>query len=92
VLSELLGVSGRLMLRALINGTSTPAQMANLAKRSFVRRWPSWNALSKAGFTDHHRFLLGMQLERVEQVERDIAKLDQRINASWLRTRSSSRV
>ena len=32
VLSELLGVSGRLMLRALINGTSTPAQMANLAK------------------------------------------------------------
>ena len=81
VVSELLGVSGRLMLRALINGTSTPAQMANLAKRRLRKKMAQLERALEGRVTDHHRFLLGMQLERVEQVERDIAKLDQRINA-----------
>jgi transposase len=81
VLSELLGVSGRLMLRALIDGSSTPAQMANLAKRRLRKKMAQLERALEGRVTEHHRFLLGMQLDRVEQVERDIAKLDERINA-----------
>ena len=38
VVSEVLGVSGRLMLRAILDGKSTPEEMANLAKRSMRKK------------------------------------------------------
>jgi transposase len=38
VASDVLGVSGRDMLRALIEGRQTPAQMADLARKSLRLR------------------------------------------------------
>ncbi len=81
VVSEVLGVSGRLMLRAILDGKSTPEEMANLAKRSMRKKIAQLALALDGRVTEHHRFLLGMQLDRVEQIERDIAKLDERIDS-----------
>ena len=41
VASDVFGVSGRAMLRALIDGTRSPAEMADLARRRMRSKlWP----------------------------------------------------
>ena len=81
VASNVFGVSGRLIVRALIAGTATPEMMAKLAKGK-LRSKTAELALALDGRIDaHHRFLLEMQLERVEQVEASIGRLDERIDA-----------
>jgi len=81
VMSEVMGVSGRLMLRALLEGKQTPEEMANLAKRSLRKKIAQLALALEGRVSDHHRFLLGMQLDRIERIEADIKKLDERIDA-----------
>jgi transposase len=80
VMSDVFGVSGRRMLRALLEGTTTPEQMAQLARASLRKKIPALSAALDGRVEEHHRFLLGMQLERLEQVETSIAKVDCRID------------
>lgn len=80
VASDVFGVSGRRMLRALLDGVSTPQEMAELAKGSLRKKMAALAAALEGRVEDHHRFLLGMQLDRLEQVETVIAKLDLRID------------
>lgn len=80
VASDVFGVSGRAMLRALIEGTTSPEQMAQLA-RGRLRQKSARLVLALEGeLQEHHRYLLRMQLERVERIESDIAQLDGRID------------
>jgi transposase len=79
VASDVFGVSGMAMLRALIEGTATPAEMAGLA-RGVLRRKEADLVLALDGcLADHHRYLLGLQLRRIEAAENDVAALDARI-------------
>ena len=80
VASDVFGVSGMAMLRALIDGTATPAEMAGLA-RGVLRRKEADLVMALDGcLAEHHRFLLRLQLRRIEVVESDIAALDQQIS------------
>jgi transposase len=80
VASDVFGVSGMAMLRALIDGTATPAEMAGLA-RGVLRRKEADLVMALDGcLAEHHRFLLRLQLRRIEVVESDIAELDQQIS------------
>jgi transposase len=79
-MSDVFGVSGRAMLRALIEGQAPVEAMADLA-RGQLRRKRSDLILALEGRTEeHHRFLLAAQLRRLEAIEQDIAALDVRIN------------
>jgi transposase len=79
VASDVFGVSGMAMVRALIEGSATPAEMAGLA-RGRMRRKQLDLALALDGCVEeHHRFMLAMQLRRIEAGEREIEALDQRI-------------
>ena len=79
VASDVFGVSGRAMLRALIVGEASPEAMADLA-RGLLRRKRDDLILALDGrLEEHHRFLLAMQLRRLEAIEADIAVLDRRI-------------
>ena len=79
VASDVLGVSGRHILRAMLEGKQTPAQMAELAKGALRRKIPALAESLKGGVNDHHRFMLKALLEQVEGAERQIAAFDQRI-------------
>lgn len=80
VASDVFGASGRRMLRALLDGTLTPEQMADLAKGRLRAKLVALAAALDGRVEEHHRFLLGMQLERMEEVEATIKKLDARID------------
>jgi transposase len=80
VASDVFGASGRRMLRALLDGTLTPEQMADLAKGRLRAKLVALAAALDGRVEEHHRFLLGMQLERMEEVETTIKKLDARID------------
>ena len=80
VASDVFGVSGRAMLGALIEGSSTPTEMAALA-RGALRKKQEKLALALHGrVEDHHRFMLRIQLDRVDRIIGDIAVLDERID------------
>ena len=80
VASDVFGVSGLLMLRALLEGTSTPQEMAGLAKGRLREKIPDLELALEGRMDFDHRFLLGLQLERLERVDVDIAKVDERID------------
>ena len=79
VASDVLGVSGRDVLRAIIEGTQTPAQMAELARGALRRKIPALAEALTGGANGHHRFMLKALLEQVEGAERQVAAFDARI-------------
>lgn len=80
VASNVFGVSGMAMLKALLAGESTPQQMAQLAKRRMRSKIPQLELALDGKLQEHHRFLLEMQLARLEQLDEHLARLDQRID------------
>ena len=79
VATDVFGTSGRLMLRALIEGKSTPQEMAELAQKRLRSKIPQLELALEGKLEEHHRFLLKLQLDRLERVERDLGALEQRI-------------
>jgi len=82
VASDVFGVSGRAMLRALIEGTSTPHEMADLARGALRRKLEPLARALHGKLAEHHRFLLRMQLGRVERIEADVGQVDAQIDAA----------
>lgn len=79
VASDVLGASGRDMLRAIIGGEGDPVVLANLARQRLREKIPQLQEALLGGVTEHHRFLLKMLLEQIEFLEGHIARLGQRI-------------
>jgi transposase len=79
VATDILGVSGRAMIRALIAGEQDPARLADLARRR-LRAKTELLVLALTGqVSDHHRFQLRGLMEQVERLDRGIEQLDGRI-------------
>jgi transposase len=79
VASDVLGASGRAMIRALIAGQDDPGQLAELAKRRLRGKIPALQQALHGRVTEHHRFLLRALLEQIESLEGLIARFDARI-------------
>jgi transposase len=79
VASDVLGKSGRDMLRAIVNGESDPIKLAELARQQLRKKIPQLQEALYGEVQDHHRFLLGMLLEQVEFLEGQVEKLNRRI-------------
>src|SRR6516162_10213547 len=80
VASDVFGVSGRAMLRALIEGRASVEAIADLARGQLRRKRSDLILALEGRMEEHHRFLLATQLRRLEAIEQDIAALDLRIN------------
>jgi hypothetical protein len=79
VASNVFGVSGQVMLKALIEGNASPEAMATLAKGKLRRKHDDLVLALDGRMEEHHRFLLTIQLRRLEAAEQDIEALDRRI-------------
>jgi hypothetical protein len=79
VAADVFGLSGQLMLRALIEGKASPQEMAELAKGRMRAKIPELEPALEGKLEEHHRFLLRLQLQRLEAAEKDLAVLEQRI-------------
>ena len=81
VASDVLGVSGREMIVALIAGQVSPEAMAQMARRRLREKIPQLTEALSGKMTDHHRFMLKMLMEQVNWLEKQIEQFDQRIEA-----------
>jgi transposase len=81
VATDVLGVSGRAMLEALIAGQEDPEQLADLARRKLRTKIPALQVALHGCVTEHHRFLLRLLLDQVTQLEAWIARVSERIAA-----------
>src|SRR3954466_14384651 len=79
VVSQVFGVSGRAMLKALIENTATPQELADLARRKLRRKLEPLALALDGRLSEHHRYLLAFHLRRVEAIEADLRALDERI-------------
>jgi len=79
VVSDLLGVSGRAMIAALIQGETDPVKMANLARRRLRQKIPVLEQALVGKVRGHHRFLLQTHLDHLTYLESLIERLNQRI-------------
>lgn len=80
VASDVLGVSGRAMIRAIIDGQDDPARLAEEARRSLRGKIPELKRALLGQVTDHHRFLLRVLMDQIDALEGLIARLDERID------------
>lgn len=79
VACDVFGVSGQLMLKALLEGKASPQEMAQLAKRRLRSKIPELELALEGKLEQHHRFLLRLQLDRLQAVEQDLITLEQHI-------------
>jgi transposase len=79
VATDVFGVSGLLMLHALVEGKATAQEMAELAKKQLRKKIPELELALEGKVEEHHRFLLRVQLRRLRAVEEDLGILEQRI-------------
>jgi transposase len=82
VASDISGVSGRLMLQALVDGQRDPAALAELAKRRLRAKIPALTEALTGRFSEHHAFLTRMYLEVIDQRTQQIEQLNARIDAA----------
>lgn len=78
VVSDLLGISGRALLRGIIAGESDPERL--LAATTGLLRSPHERLIEglRGSPTEHHRFLLRLHLEQIEALEKAIKQLEGR--------------
>src|SRR4051794_353972 len=77
VITDILGVSGRAMIEALIAGETDPGTLAELADR---RLKASREAL-RGRVTDHHRFLLRLHLGQIDALTAAAERVDRQVDA-----------
>jgi transposase len=82
VASDVLGVSGRAMIRAIIDGQEDPERLADLAKRRLRGKIPELRRALAGRVTEHHRFLLRALMDQIESLEGLIARFEARIEAA----------
>jgi transposase len=81
VASDVLGVSGRAMLKALVAGERDPEALADLAQARLRKKIPQLQQALRGHFTSHHATLIGLILDHIEHLERSIAALDTEVEA-----------
>ncbi|MFJ9352928.1 IS110 family RNA-guided transposase [Streptomyces mirabilis] len=79
VASDIMGVSGRTMLEALIHGERDPQTLAELAKRKLRNKIPQLTEALTGRFRAHHAFLTRLHLDHYDQLTDAIGQLDARL-------------
>ncbi len=81
VARDVLGSSGRAMLEALVQGTSDPAVLAELARGRMRAKLPALRQALAGHFRPHHAFLAIQILAHLDHLEGTVATLSERIAA-----------
>jgi transposase len=80
VATDVLGISGRAMLQALLSGEQQPAQMAELAKGRLRQKKAELALALEGRFRPHHARLLTRILEHIDFLDESIAECGEEID------------
>jgi transposase len=81
VISDVIGLSGRAMIEALIAGESDPERLAQLAHRRIKAPPEALREALRGRVTRHHRFLLRLHLQQIDAINAAIGEIDQEVDA-----------
>jgi transposase len=81
VISDILGLSGRRMIEALIAGETDPEVLAALAHRRIKATPDELEAALRGRVTRRHRFLLRLHLQQIDAIDAAIEEIDQEVDA-----------
>ena len=79
VATDVMGVSGRAMLQAILGGTTDPAVLAELAKGRLRKKRDKLEQALAGRVSDHHRLLITIHLELIDSQDEAIERLSQQI-------------
>jgi transposase len=80
-ISDIMGLSGRKMIEALIAGVSDPELLAQLAHRRIKASPAELREALRGRVTAHHRFLLRLHLQQIDAIDNVIGDIDQEVDA-----------
>lgn len=80
VATDIMGVSGRAMLEAMVQGTTDPAVLAELAKGKLRKKLPALRQALAGRVRAHHGFLLSQILGKIDFLDETIATLTAEID------------
>jgi transposase len=81
VVTDLLGLSGRRILDALVKGETTPAVLAALADGRIRATGEELTAALHGRVTSHHRFLVKLHLDQIDAIAQAIASIDNEVDS-----------
>jgi transposase len=84
LVTNIMGVSGRLMLDAILEGNASPSEIAELAKGKLRRKRQELETALVGVVKPHHRLLLALHLEQIDLLDEQIARLSQEITERLL--------
>jgi transposase len=79
VATDTLGVSGRLMIVAIVGGQQDTEQLAQVARGRLRRRLPEFQLALEGRVSDHHRYLLRQLLDHKRFIEQQVAQVEAEI-------------
>ena len=79
VATNVMGVSGRAMLEAIVAGTANSAEMAGLAKGRLREKREQLDKALDGRVKPHHRFVLSELLSQIDNLDETIARFDTEI-------------
>jgi transposase len=79
VATDIMGKSGRQMLKALIGGSTDASEMAQLARGKLRAKIPQLEQALRGCFGAHQRFLIAQQLAHIDFLEETIEQLSAEI-------------
>ena len=82
VISNIVGISGRRMVEALIDGQTDPETLAALADGRLKATPAELEASLRGRVTAHHRFLLRLHLDQCDALDAAIARIDQEVDGN----------
>jgi transposase len=82
VITDILGLSGRRMIEAMIAGVRNPHKLAQLADRRIKASPKALYDALHGRLTDHHRFMLRLHLGQYDALASSIAEIDTQADAA----------
>jgi transposase len=82
VVSDVLGATGRALVRALADGVTDAAALGDCARGKLRAKRPQLAAAVATPLASHQRLLLDFALRRIESADREVAALDEVIAAA----------
>jgi len=83
VMTDVMGASGRAMLRALVEGTTDPMVLADLARGALRKKLPELRRALQGRFRPHHAFLIEQIFAKIdfldETLDRLMSEIDRRL-------------
>jgi transposase len=82
VITDIVGLSGRRMIEAIITGETDPNALAALAHRRIKASPTELEAALRGRVTDHHRIMLRLHLDHLDAIDVAITRIDQEVDAN----------